>query len=232
MMKLVLAACVAWGLLSSLGRPALGMVLECANMPPSKLLIYNIDMPEAEEELAPAASLARAADKTDVVARHTMAVFTRNVVGQVRIRHREVPQSGGKVCNAPETVKIGFGSTSRKLIIADVVAGNACARRELIEHEKAHSIAFNAAVDRFIDDNGTSLREGMAALKKMPADTFQGATAMWDSGLRLILDRATVPLLTKLGDANSAVDTPAVLKALGEACEGALRRFENRYLYQ
>ncbi|MBN8905888.1 MAG: hypothetical protein J0H99_04515, partial [Rhodospirillales bacterium] len=154
------------------------------------------------------------------------------VVGQVNIRHREVQQASGKVCNAPETVKMGFGSTSRKLIIADAVAENSCVRRELTEHEKAHSAAFNATLDRFIKDNEQSLREGMVALKKMPADTFEQATAMWNSGLRLILEKAKVPLLADIGETNTAVDTPAVLKALGSACGGTLEKLEDRYSYQ
>ena len=232
MIKLVFAASLASGLLSGFVQPALGKVLECTNLPPSKLQIYNIDLPEAEEVATPAALLAGTLDKNDVAAHHTMAVFTRNVVGQVAIRHREVPQEGGKVCNAPETVKMGFGSTSRKLIVAESVAGNSCVRRELREHEKAHSVAFNAVLDRFIKDNETSLGVGMAALKKMPADTFEQATAMWDRGLKLILERAKVPLLTDLSETNVAVDTPKVLKALESACGGTLKQLEDRYSYQ
>jgi hypothetical protein len=231
MIKLAFAATVASGLLGSFVQPAFGNAPKCTNLPPSNLQIYSIDLPEAEEEATPTALLTRTVDNNDVAARHTMALFTRNVVGQVTIRHREVPQEGGMICNAPETVKMGFGSTSRKLIVAESVVGNSCVRRALREHEKAHSVAFNAVLDRFIKDNETSLRDGMVALKQMPADTFEQATARWNHGLQLILEKAKVPLLTDLSETNIAVDTPEVLKALESACGGTLKRLEDRYSY-
>lgn len=232
MIRLFIMASLVSSLLSALYQPAFANTPECTNLPPSKLQIYNIDTPDVEERLVPAARLTTVPEQHDLVARHTMALFSRNVVAWVKIRHREVPQPSGMVCNAPETVEIGFGSTARTLIMADVAAGNACIRRELTEHERDHSVAFNATLDRFLNDNGSSLRAGMMALKKMPADTVDHATAMWDSGLRLILDKVKAPLLSDLRETNSAVDTPANLEALKSACGGALRILEEQYLYQ
>ena len=172
----------------------------------------------------------RAGDN-ELVSRHPGAVIVRNFVGWVRISHRAVPQPGGMVCDAPETVGLGFGSSSRKLFLADALATNACVRRELVEHEAAHSAAFNNSIDRFISENEGGFKEGMVALKNTAAASFEAASAMWEAGLQLIISKVRGPLLADLAKANADVDSPQAMKELETACNGALRKLEALGLY-
>ena len=217
---------LAWLTISAGYQPNQVSAAECINLPPTRLHVYNIDVPQSREEVIPAAELSRKIPADGLVSLHSMMVTIRNLVSWVRIQHRAVPQANGTVCDAPEVVDVGLGSDLRKTLIADSIADDVCVRRQLQEHEGMHSLAFGNTVDRFIAENETIFREGMVALKKTAAPSFEKASARWSRGVQLIIDRSKQALLADLQKANSHVDSPETLKRLALACDGKIQNLE------
>lgn len=185
----------------------------CQNLPPSKLLVYGIKASRLEEEKVPATKLDQQMPPDALGSMHTMMLTTSNLISFFDIRHRPVAASDGTVCDAPEFVRIGFGSSQRKIFFADRAAGDACVRRQMLEHEAAHTQAFDSTVDRFIDDTKAYFERGVKALKQTSAPSAELAKTRWKEGLRLILTEAKQQLLTNLRAASAGVDDPAALTA-------------------
>jgi hypothetical protein len=198
----------------------------CQNLPPSKLLIYNIQAPRLEEEKVPAAKLDQQMPPNGLASMHTMMLTMSNLISLFDIHHRPVAGSDGTVCDAPEFVRIGLGSSQRKILFMDMAADDACVRRQMLEHEAAHTQAFDSTVNRFIDDTKTDFERGMKTLKQTPASSAELAKTRWEEGLRLILTEAKQQLLTDLRAASAGVDDPAALTALETACNGKIRELE------
>ena len=200
----------------------------CQNLPPSKLLVYNIKALRLEEEKVPAATLDRQMPPDALASMHTMMLTTNIFISWFDIRHRPVAGSDGTVCNAPELVRIGFGSSQRKIFFADTAADDACVRRQMLEHEAAHTQAFDSTVNRFIGDTKADFERGMKALKQTPAPSAKLAKTRWEEGLRLIVAEAKQQLLADLRAASAGVDDPAALTALETACNGKIKELERR----
>jgi hypothetical protein len=157
-----------------LGRAAAAI---CDDLPPSRLLVFSVKAPEVDEEEIPAASL----DKLVAGAltfRHTMMLASTVLVSWFEIRHRPVPRPGGSVCDAPESVRMGFGAARRQVFLAEPAADDPCVRRKMLEHEADHVRAFDDAVDRFINDRRSEFARGMKALKQMPAPDAKAAAVL------------------------------------------------------
>jgi hypothetical protein len=157
-----------------------------------------------------------------------MMLASTVLVSWFEIRHRPVPQPGGSVCDAPELVRMVFGAAQRQVFLAEPAADDPCVRRKLLEHEEDHERAFDEAVDRFINDRRSEFARGMKALKQMPAPDAKTAADRWDEGLRLIVSEAKRQLMVELRAASAAVDTPAVLTSLRQACNGRIKELERR----
>ena len=200
----------------------------CQNLPPSKLLVYDIQTSRLEEEKVPASKLDQQMPPGALTSMHTMMLTMSNLISLFDIHHRPVAGSDGTVCDAPEFVRIGFGSSQRKIFFADTAADDACVRRQMLEHETAHTQAFDSTIDRFIDDTKADFERGMKALKQTPAPSAELAKTRWEEGLRLILTEAKQQLLTELRAASAGVDDPAALTALEIACNGKIKELERR----
>lgn len=200
----------------------------CKDLPPSKLVLYDVKAPRLDEEKVPAANLDRRTPPDPLASQHTMMRTMSNVISWFDIRHRSVPRGDGSVCDAPEFVRIGFGSSQRKIFFADAVADDVCVRRRMLDHEADHTRAFDSTVDRFLDDRKADFERGMKALKQTPAPNLEVATARWDQGLRIIVTEANRQLMADLRAASAGVDDPAALTALEVACDGQIRKLESR----
>lgn len=200
----------------------------CENLPPSQLLIYDIKAPRLEEKKVPATKRDWEMPSNALASMHTMMLTTNDLMSLFDIRHRFVAGSDGSVCDAPELVRIGLGSSKRKIFFMDMAADDACVRRQMLAHEAAHTQAFDSAVDRFISEIRGDFGRGLKALKQTPAPSADLAKTRWEEGLRLILTGAKQQLLTELQAASASVDDPAALEALETACNGKIKELERR----
>ena len=101
-------------------------------------------------------------------------------------------------------------------------------RQKMLEHEAAHSRAFDDVVDRFIAEQQDNLQRGMAALKQTPAPSEDVAKARWEEGLRAIVAAARQQLRTEIRSAIVSIDEPSAIAALEGACGGKIRQLEQR----
>jgi hypothetical protein len=203
----------------------------CQSLPPSTLLIYDATPAKLVESVVPAAGLARqTAPEGGIASQHTMMLTVINVLGFFEIKHRIVPQEANVVCNAPELVRIGFGSSERRILIADKIAGDSCVRRSMLDHEAEHAVALDSTIKQFIDDHRPDFEKGMRALKQTPAPSGEVAKARWNEGLKMLVKEAKDQLKAELHAAFVRVDDPAVLTALELSCDGKLRALSERRL--
>jgi hypothetical protein len=226
--RLLLTSSLAFLLANAALWPARAVAANCQDLPPSKLLVFGVKVPEVEEEEIPAASLDRKLATGALTFRHTMMLASTVLVGWFEIRHRPVPQPGGSVCDAPELVRMGFGAARRQIFLAEPAADDPCVRRMMLDHEADHARAFDDAVDRFINDRRFEFERGMKALKQTSAPGAKAAAKRWDEGLRLIVSEAQRQLMIELSAANAEVDAPAVLTSLRRACNGRIEELERR----
>jgi hypothetical protein len=214
--------------IASMGVLPLHAAAVCKDLPPSKLQVYYVRANSLQEEMAAATALDGRIPADALASQHTMMLTLSTLISWFDIEHRIVPRDDGSVCDAPELVRMGFGSGQRKIVVADALAGDACVRRQMLAHEDAHAQAFDRTVDQFIDDKKPDFEQGMKALKQTPAPSAEIATARWYEGLRIILGEAKRQLIADLREASARVDDPSVLTALETACGGKIRELERR----
>ena len=220
---------IAVFLLSAVALPFHAVAADaCTNLPPSKLQVYYTRANGFEEEMAAAADLDRRIPPDALASQHTMMLTLSTLLSWFDIEHRIIKRDDGSVCNAPVLVRMGFGSTKRKIILAEPLANDACVRRQIRDHENAHAQAFDRTVDRFIDDRKPDFERGMKALKQTAAPSAEVAATRWYEGLQAIVGEAKQQLIEELREASAQVDDPSILAALEAACGGKIKELEGR----
>lgn len=170
----------------------------CENLPLSKLQVLTTKAAGLEERGVPPGELAQDVPAGVIASRHSMMLMVSDTVSWFDIVHRVLPRDDGSVCDSPELVRMGFGTNGHMLLLAQPVAGEACVRREMLDHAAAHIRAFDTAVERFIDEQRMNFQQGMKALKQTPAPNADVVTMRWREGLRMIVARAKERLLEDL----------------------------------
>ncbi len=198
----------------------------CANLPPSKLRVYDLKPDRLEEVAVPAGQLDQEIPTDALVSRHTMMLTMSNIVVWFDIQHRAIPADDGSFCDSPILVRMGLGLDKRRALLAQPAVDDECVRRHMLDHEAVHARAYAAALDQFIKGRGGDLQRGMAALKETSAPSPDLAKARWEEGLRMLLLEAKRQLMVDFGLANQHVDDAATLAALEDACGGKIRQLE------
>jgi hypothetical protein len=200
----------------------------CADMPSSQLQIFDIKAPVVHEiEVSKEELTARDRDEDDLVSRHTLMLSLNHIATWFDIIHRMIPREGGLVCDAPHSVRMGFGVDQRVVLLARPAAADACVHQAMLAHEAVHAQALNEAVDRFIDQHTEEIRRGVIALKETPAPVEALAKARWEVGLRAMLMSLRPELFAELRAASARTDGSAALATLEDACGGKIRRLES-----
>jgi hypothetical protein len=202
----------------------------CTGLPASKLEVFDVKAPGVEVQKVPPEQLDQKVQPEIIGARHTTVLSASNVVAFFEITHRMVPRDDGSVCDAPKLVRIGFGSSRRTAFLTEAAADDKCVREEMLNHEAAHTRAFDSIVDQFIDERQPSFERAMIALKQTPAPNAEIASARWNEGLQLIVTQAKQQLMIDLLAASAQVDDSPVLAALDAACGGKVRELGRRGL--
>ena len=219
-----LAAAIFWFV--SGGATSAHATLLCENLPPSRLLVYDIKAPEPKETIVPLAELAREPPPAAIAFQHNSMTTVTDLVSYYEIAHRIFSQPNGAVCDSPETVRIGLGASRRYIWMSKGVARDTCVHRALLDHEADHARAFDAAVEGFIDRKRLDFEAAMKALKQTPSPTPEISKTRWNRGVRIFVAEAKQQLLADLRKANAKVDEPEVLAPLETACGGRLRALE------
>ena len=180
------------------------------------------------EQKVPAEQLDQSLPSEIIGARHTTMLTTSNVIAFSEIKHRMMQHADGLVCDAPELVRIGFGSSQRIAFLTQSAADDPCVRQVMLNHEAVHAGVFGSTVDGFINEKRTAFERGMKALKQTPAPNPEIASARWNEGLQLIVDEAKEQLMMDLRAANARVDRPSVLADLAAACGGKIGELGRR----
>jgi hypothetical protein len=205
-----------------------GAATLCSGLPPSSLRLYGIRAETVDEVKVPAAELRHATQATGgVFSHHTLMLSGSDLAAWFDIEHRIVPREDGLVCDAPILVRMGFGSSSRHVFLAQSAAADACVREAMLDHEAAHNRITESVVGRFIDERGNDFRLGVTALKATPASSPEVAQERWEKGMQAMLGEARRQLLSELREATAQFDEPATLRALENACGGKLRQLLN-----
>jgi len=202
-----------------------GAVAPCTDLPSSTLRIFDIKASASEAVEVPAEELDRNREAEGLASRHTLMLTLSDIASWFEVTHRVVD---GSVCDAPSLVRMGFGSSRRLAFLAHGAAEDACVRQKMLEHEAAHSRAFDEVVDRFIAEQRDNLQRGMAALKQTPSPSEAVAKARWEEGLRAIVAAARQQLLTEIRSAIVSIDAPSAIAVLEDACGGKIRQLEQR----
>jgi hypothetical protein len=199
----------------------------CTGMPPSKLLIFDIKPADPQIVVLPPEALDRQ-PPDDLASRHAFMLSDARIVTWFEITHRIIPRDDGSVCDAPVMVRVGFGLDRRIVLLARPAAKNACLRRAMLDHERAHIQALNEVVDDMIARRTADMKRGMVALKQSPAPDGNAATLQWQAGLRAIVMEVRQEMFERLRKAVAETDRPSAIAALQNACGGAVRRLEGQ----
>jgi len=199
----------------------------CNDMPPSKLLIFDIKAADPQIVVLPAKALERQ-PRNDLVSRHALMQSEVRIVTWFEITHRMIPRDDGSVCDAPIMVRVGFGLDRRTVLLARRAAGNVCLRRVMLAHERAHIQALNEAVDDVIAQRTPDITSGVTALKQSAASDSDAAKLQWQAGLRAIVLEVRQELSDRLHKAVGDADQPSAKADFETACNGALRRLEGQ----
>jgi hypothetical protein len=175
-----------------------GATTLCTDLPPSILQVFDLKAPAVKELSVPAQELGPRGQTADLASRHTMMLTVSNIVTWFDITHRIVPREDGLVCDAPSLVRMGFGSSRRFAFLAHAAAEDACVRQQMLDHEAAHTSAFEKVVDQFIDRQESSFQRGVTALKQTPAPDAKTAKTRWETGLRAMVIEAREQLFAEL----------------------------------
>ena len=194
----------------------------CTGLPASTLQVLDAKPSGLVEQKVPAEHLDQSLPSEIIGARHTTMLSTSNVIAFFEIKHRMMPRADGSVCDAPELVRIGFGSSQRIAFLTQPAADDPCVRQVMLNHEAVHAGVFGSTVHGFIDEKRAAFERGMKALKQTPAPSAEIASARWNEGLQLIVNEAKEQLMMDLRAANAQVDRPSVLVALAAACGGKI----------
>jgi hypothetical protein len=201
--------------------------MPCSGMPPSKLLIFDIKAANPQIVVLPANALDRQ-PQTDLVSRHALMKSQVRIVTWFEIVHRVITRDDGSVCDAPIMVRVGFGLDRRAVLLARRAAGNACLRRAMLEHERAHIQALNKAVDDVIAQRTPDITRGVTALKQSEAPDDKAAKLQWQAGLRAIVLEVRQEMFERLHKAIAETDQPSAITTLEKACDGELRRLKGQ----
>lgn len=192
----------------------------CASLPSSDLQLYYMKPPAVEQRIVPSEDLDSGLQPELVIARHAAMRSASNVAAWIEITHRILQRGKDAFCNAPERVRIGFGSSWQQVRVASGAISDHCVRRELAEHASAHISALSEGVDLFIGDTQSTLLQGLVALKQTPALTEGAAIAQWNEGMGRLIVEAKKQLRVFLRKKSEEVDRPATLTAFNAACGG------------
>ena len=111
---------------------------ECKNLPRSEVNIYILRVEDVTETVAPSNVVAQQTSGGDPAnAPHPLMAVVYALDSKVASEHRLIDADGG-YCDVPETLRIGFGIATRKVVLADTAAKDACIREALLEHEADH----------------------------------------------------------------------------------------------
>jgi len=200
----------------------------CTNLPPSQLQIYQVRAQNVEERLVPTDRLKeRDRDIEDeFVSRHAMMLSGAEMGIWYSIQHRVLPRGDKLFCDAPVVVQVIVGSNRRIALLARGAAEDKCLRQHMLDHELAHTRAFEAAIGEFIVNQRSFLQQGLVALKQTPGSSPEAAIGQWTEGVRLLVSEARGRLIDDLKGANREVDSSAAMTALENACDGRMRALE------
>jgi hypothetical protein len=107
--------------------------------------------------------------------------------------------------------------------MSEVAAQDACVHEIMLDHEAAHTQAFDAAVDTFIDEKRSDFEAAMKALKQTPSPSSEMAKTRWNKGVRQLVEEAKRQLLADIRAVSATVDDADTLRGLEEACDGRWR---------
>ncbi len=202
------------------GTPAMGAPAECVDLPSSTFEAHHIWAAERTERHDFGRALNENFPDDFVAIRHPAMLVVSNVVGSFDVRHRMVSSGSGMVCNAPVFVKIALGSTQRIVVLSRSAAKDECVRGQLLDHEEAHALAINRAVNDFIDAQKPMFQRGLQILKQTASPTENIARDRWYAGLQMIVTAARLELIERIREAAVTVDEPLNLARLSAACDG------------
>jgi hypothetical protein len=208
--------------------PALATEL-CHDLPSSQLMISHVFTNRVEEEPAEVDNLPHDFPSGVVASYQPMMVSAITLYSKFGIRNRTLHRDDGSVCASPELVELWLGFNRRLLFYPPQFEHDICVRDALRRHEQRHDTAFEAAIDRFIDERSADLKRGMLALKETPAENIPMAIERWEVGLRAMLAEAMQQLAVDLRTESTRVDDEAEMDRLRASCAGRLGQFEYRW---
>lgn len=196
----------------------------CVNLPASTLQVYYLKTVDRQNTFVTPNELKQKFPPEFLAVRHSVMLAVSNTVGSYDVNHRMISAGDGSVCDAPDIVRIGFGSTQRLVFLARPGADDECVRQYLLDHEEAHANASHNAVLRFIDEKRTTFQQGVIALKQTPAPNEEIARNHWRTGLEIIVMEARRQLIAEVFAASVRLDDQATLAAMARACGGKIDR--------
>jgi len=198
----------------------------CTNLPLSQFQVYQITAQDLNVQNVTADQLGQYRADHELVSRHTMMLSGAEFGIWHAIEHRTFPLGDHLFCDAPVLVRVIMGSRRRFALLDHDVARDECLRQSMVEHEAAHTRAFEKAISRFIVAQTSFLQQGLAALKQTPGSSPEAVIQQWDNGLKLLVGEAMGQLMMDLLVANRETDSPDALAALENACGGKLHGLE------
>jgi hypothetical protein len=200
---------------------------ECKNLPRSEVNIYRLRVETVTETVAPADVVVRQMGGGDPAnAPHPLMAVTYALDSKVATEHQLIAADGG-YCDVPETLRIGFGIATRKVVLADTAAKDGCIREALLEHEADHYRISQEIIQKFIERRSPQFAQEILSLEAARSPDEATATKAFQSGLWEALARFLADFEKEsVKDLKSAVDTAPRLASLRTACEGRLAKME------
>ncbi len=198
----------------------------CAGLPPTDLRLQPLSVDHVDEEVVPAAEIARLSTAIRGEVPHPLMAVRYTMDSNVAPVHRPVPAPGGGFCNAPERVVFGFGVTRRRVILAPEAATEACVKSALLAHEEEHYRFVREAIRAFLQEQKEALAGKLQELKRQPAVDEASARQAMEVGLLGASALLIQQFNKNVGQIREAIDSPTQLAALGASCNGRVAELE------
>lgn len=208
----------------------------CSSAPPAELVV---DMSYAEPQFSAEKSVAElrfVAEAWGIPASerqaHPLLVVSSNVDEGAVILEASATQVGpGAYCPSPRAVTFRIHFADRWVFVArEALAspdGGECIARLLREHGEKIIKLENTLLTDFANTFPDRFRPDFVQLKQTSAPNAVEAESHFKSGVRQLVDGATLQLISKRNETVAAIiNSPAELQRLRSACAGAVGRAE------
>jgi hypothetical protein len=198
---------------------------ECAG---SDVKVYVLHADRVTERIAALEEMVKLTSGSDgEPAPHPLLLVRYALDSKVHAVHRLIARADGGYCDAPESVRVGFGPATREVFLAAPAASESCVLAALLAHADEHDRMLEEAIHEFLQQRGPQFAQEVRELEARRSPDENTAVQAFETGIEVLLARLLNDFKReRLVQLRQTVDSPDRLAALSRSCDGRVEALE------